>query len=369
MQFLKTIFFDIQSLISGGGYSAYYKIGPPFTLDKAREIYKKSECDFVIRRDIYCKNLTLERFKNTLILRVVLFIYEYVRHVYIVIKDPNWLYTTNFDSNEVCEAFFRNNDRHDRKPVLGHHELSINIVRRSDIVNSLIAILPCLSFKKLFKKRLLWQANKFKYCKLPKKIIISECESMEERSLYYYANQQNVEINIYWPYPSSYFYSKDELMNNQNLDMPVKLIREKYVNNIIHKVHEGIQINGDVLILVPADYGINTIIEWVINCKNTIHAKRYFFSLHPLSSDLMPHINNLNFGYIDDQKDNYLDKYEHFIGISSSFFEIAAKEGKNIIPIAFSELELEYCDILNSNRNVYDAVEYCNNMIKNNERN
>ena len=369
MQFLKIIFFDIQSLISGGGYSAYYKIGPPFTLDKAREIYKKSECDFVIRRDIYCKNLTLERFKNTLILRVVLFIYEYVRHVYIVIKDPNWLYTTNFDSNEVCEAFFRNNDRHDRKPALGHGELSINIVRRSDIVNSLIAILPCLSFKKLFKKRLLWQANKFKYCKLPKKIIISECESMEERSLYYYANLQNVEINIYWPYPSSYYYSKDELMNNQNLDIPVKLIREKYVNNIIHKVHEGIQINGDVLILVPADYGINTIIEWVINCKNTIHAKRYFFSLHPLSSDLMPHINNLNFGYIDEQKDNYLDKYEHFIGISSSFFEIAAKQGKNIIPIAFSELELEYCDILNSNRNVYDAVEYCNNMIKNNERN
>ena len=58
-----------------------------------------------------------------------------------------------------------------------------------------------------------------------------------------------------------------------------------------------------------------------------------------------------------------------FRGISSSFFEIAAKQGKNIIPIAFSELELEYCDILNSNRNVYDAVEYCNNMIKNNERN
>lgn len=347
-------------MLSNGGYHSYYRIGPPFPLEKVRQIYNKSQCDFVIHRDIYVKDLTLERFNNRFIFKLSLFIFEYLRHVYIVLKRANWLYKNNFDdTNEKHEVFFEDINRLDLKS----HEysvMSVYEVRGYDIFNSFIAILPCFSFNKLFTKRLIWHSNKFRYCELPKHIIIRECDSLVSRALYNYAKSINISISISWVIAGKYLYTKDELINNQNLDRPVELIRPKYIENVIHNLDKPIIVNDDLLLVIPADYGVERIIQWIIDCKNAIHAKRYFFSIHPSSKYLIQHIEKLDFGKIDHDKNNYINKYECFAGMYSTLLKNATHREKKVFTIAFNDIDIEYCDLMNSDTTIYNASNYIN---------
>ena len=360
MNHIKKIFSDITLMLSSGGYHSYYRIGPPFALNKVREIYEKSKCDFVIHRDVFVKDLTLERFNNRIILKLCMFIYEYLRHVYIVIKRVNWLYEVSFhDVSQKHEVFFADIKRPDLKSDK-YNLMSVYEVQGNDMLNSFVAVLPCFSFKKLFKKRLMWHSKKFRYSELPKHIIIKECDSLESRALYEYADRKNITISISWPLAGRYLYTKEQLINDQNLDRPVELIRPKYVENVFENIDKPIIIDDDILLVVPADYGVDRIIQWIINCKSAINAKRYFFSIHPSSQYLIQHIDKLDFGKIDYDKDNYFKKYEYFAGMYSNLLKDASDNKKNVITIAFNELDIEYCDVMNSNTTIYNASHYEN---------
>ena len=362
MSFFKNLFKEITLLISNGGYHSYYVTGPQLPLKKVREIYINSKTDFVIYRDIFVTNLTLENINNKRVLRVILFLYEYLRLVYMVLKGSNWVFCINdFASNDAYEVCFRSEDlnRNDLIPK-NYKELGVYKVQKNDFINSFILILPCFTFNQLYKKRLVWLSRKFRNCNLPNKIIILEGESLEQRALYHYAKTKNIEINIKWNIASNYLYSKEDLLHKKDLDKPVPLIRPttKNIFNRIEVINKVISIENDLLMVVPADFGEERCINWILKCKNIIKANRYFFSLHPSSKNLIKPIEELGFGKIDFDKINYFTNYDHFAGSFSTLIQNASEQKKNVYSIAFNEIDLEYIDAMMCNIKILNAINY-----------
>ena len=56
------------------------------------------------------------------------------------------------NDEDTYEVYFRNNDRCDQNPFCGYEGLNITQTSKNDFINSIKAILPCFSFRKLFKK-------------------------------------------------------------------------------------------------------------------------------------------------------------------------------------------------------------------------
>jgi hypothetical protein len=148
-------------------------------------------------------------------------------------------------------------------------------------------------------------------------------------------------------------YSKDELKNNKNLDMPVELIRPDFIDNNIQILNKPIIIEDDLLIVVPSMFRKEEIISWVQKTVNYIKARKYYFSIHPSSSHLIKPINDLKIGKIDYKKDKYLMKYRYFSGTYSTLLQNAKKSGCITYPLAFNEHELEYMDAQMSNITIY----------------
>ena len=166
MNFIKNLLKEITLLLKNGGYHSYFVTGPPLPLKKVREIYSNSKTDFIIYRDIFVTNLTLENINNKSVIKVILFLYEYLRLVYMVLKGSNWVFSINdFDSNEVYEACFRSED-YDRNDLIpkNNKELGIYKIQKNDLINSFILTLPCFTFNQLYKKRLVWLSRKFRNC-------------------------------------------------------------------------------------------------------------------------------------------------------------------------------------------------------------
>ena len=362
MNFIKNLLKEITLLLKNGGYHSYYVTGPPLPLKKVREIYSNSKTDFIIYRDIFVTNLTLENINNKSVIKVILFLYEYLRLVYMVLKDSNWVFSINdFDSNEVYEACFRSED-YDRNDLIpkNNKELGIYKIQKNDLINSFILTLPCFTFNQLYKKRLVWLSRKFRNCNLPNKIIILEGESLEQRALYHYAKISNIEINIKWNIASNYLYTKEDLLHKKDLDKPVPVIRPITDNifNRIELINKVISIENDLLMIVPADFGTQRCIKWILECKNIIKANRYFFSIHPNSKNLIKPVEDLGFGKIDYDKENYFTNYDHFAGSYSTLIQNASDQRKHVYSVAFNEIDLEYIDAMMSNIKIYDATNY-----------
>ena len=107
-------------------------------------------------------------------------------------------------------------------------------------------------------------------------------------------------------------YTKDELKNNKNLDMPVELIRPNFIDNNIQILNKPIIIQDDLLIIVPSMFKTEEIITWVQNAVSFIKAREYYFSIHPSSRNLIKPLNDLKIGKIDYEKDKYLTSIDIF---------------------------------------------------------
>ena len=349
-----SFFKNIYLIIKNGGYHSYFLVGPPLPVKKVREIYLRTNHDFIVGWDMFYLNLTLEDKKYKSINKFLLLIYEYIRHVFVVINNSNWVYKSSIDNDEnTYEVYFRNNDRADQNPFCGHEALNITQTKKIDLINSIKAILPCFSFRKLFKKKIVWHATKLRFCNLPKEVIIEECRSVEHRALFLYAIKNGIKVKISWRNSSSYLYSKDELKNNKNLDMPVELIRPNFIDNNIEILNKPIIIQDDLLIVVPSMFKTEEIISWVRSAVSFIKAREYYFSVHPSSSHLIKPLNDLKIGKIDHEKDKYLTKYRYFSGTYSTLIQNAKKSGGITYPLAFNEHELEYMDAMMSNITIY----------------
>jgi len=349
-----SFFKNIYLIIKNGGYHSYFTVGPPLPVKKVREIYLRTNNDFIVGWDMFYLNLTLEDKRYKSINKFFLFIYEYIRHVYVVINNSNWIYISSLDNDEdTYEVYFRNNDRTDQNAFCGYEALNITTTNKIDLINSIKAILPCFSFRKLFKKKIIWHATKLRFCNLPKEVIIEECRSVEYRALFFYAIKNDIKVKISWRNASTLFYSKDELKNNNNLDMPVELIRPNYIDNNIQILNKPIIIRDDLLIIVPSMFKTEEIISWVRNAVSFIKAREYYFSIHPSSTNLIKPLNDLKIGKIDHEKDKYLKKYRYFSGTYSTLIQNAKKSGGITYPLAFNEHELEYMDAMMSNITIY----------------
>jgi hypothetical protein len=148
-------------------------------------------------------------------------------------------------------------------------------------------------------------------------------------------------------------YTKDELKNDKNLDMPVELIRPDFIDNNIQILNKPIIIQDDLLIIVPSMFKTEEIISWVRNAVSFIKARKYYFSVHPSSSHLIKPLNDLKVGKIDHEKDKYLTKYKYFSGTYSTLIQNAKKSGGITYPLAFNAHELEYMDAMMSNITIY----------------
>tara|TARA_B110000114_G_C15096661_1_gene401941 strand:+ start:833 stop:1885 length:1053 start_codon:yes stop_codon:yes gene_type:complete len=346
-------------MIKNGGYHSYFLVGPPLPVETVRRIYYETNQDFLLGWDLFYLNLTLENKKFLKLNKCILFLYEYARHVYTIVKDPNWVYDISFDKNiETYEVFFRNNTRRDQQPFCGYDGLDIYTSKKSDICNSIKAILPCLTFKEIFRKKMMWHVGKFKNCDLPSEIILEECRSIEYRSLYYFAKKRDVDIKISWRNASTYLYTKDELKDNKNLDMPVPLLRPEFIDNNVTNLKDIITLEDDILIIVPSMFKTEDIVSWVLNAVDVIKANNYYFSIHPSSGHLIEPINKLNLGKIDYEKDRYFNKYKFITGTYSTLIQNASNNGIIIYPLAFDQHELEYMDSMMSNVTIYNALKF-----------
>ena len=100
-------------------------------------------------------NLTLEDKRYKSINKFLLFVYEYIRHVFVVINNSNWVYKSPLDYDEdTYEIYFRNNDRTDQNPFCGYEALNITQTTKNDLINSIKAILPCFSLENFSKRKL-----------------------------------------------------------------------------------------------------------------------------------------------------------------------------------------------------------------------
>jgi|TARA_B100001093_G_scaffold41707_1_gene35456 hypothetical protein len=351
-----SFFKNIYLIIKNGGYHSYFLVGPPLPVKKVREIYMRTNHDFIVGWDMFYMNLTLEDKRYKPVIKFLLFVYEYIRHVYVVINNSRWVYKSSMPNGEdTYEVYFRNNDRVDQNPFCGYEALNITQTSKNDFINSIKAILPCFSFRKLFKKKIIWHATKLRFCNLPKEVILEECRSVEYRALFYFTIKNDINVKISWRNSSTLLYSKDELKNNKNLDMPVELIRPDFIDNNIQILNKPIIIEDDLLIIVPSTFRKEEIISWVHKTVNHIKARKYYFSIHPSSSHLIKPINDLKIGKIDYKKDKYLMKYRYFSGTYSTLIQNAKKSGGITYPLAFNEHELEYMDAQMSNITIYKA--------------
>ncbi len=357
--YIISIFNELLLLWRNGGYAAYHNIGRPLSLGDQRRIYWEIEEEFEIKWDIYYLKMTLAVSLYPRISKFFLLILGNYYLLRFVLINRGWVYQANYPTkSSIYEVYFRDNERDDLRPFLGHPECSIKRQKKSDIFNSFRHIRFHLTFKDLFLNRVSFLASKFKDLNLPETIILFEGRSLEYRSLYsyvrYFSRSTNVEFS--WRYPTGgVLYEIADLYGQSNLDYPGRLHRNSYRKNKFVELAKKVYFDKDVLIVVPTFNSLEKILKWLRKTVSIIIAPRYFFSLHPSYQNLRSMLAEENYATIDESKSEYMNKYDTFIGCYSTLLLQAAEQGKAVMAIGYGHEQLEIMNASLSDLTIYDA--------------
>ena len=354
--FLRSVSNELLLLKNNGAYTAYHYIGRSCSVRDHRRIYQKVEADFSIKWDIYYLELTLAVSLYPRISKIFLLILGNYSLLRFLLKNRGWVYQASYPNKaSVCEVYFRDAERNDLRPFLGHPECSISRLRKRDIFNALRHISFHLTFRGLFASRVRYLANKFRSLRLPETIILEQGRSLEYRALYAHARTRNINVEFSWKNPSSIQYSLEDLSSQSNLDYPGPLHRRPYQKNKIVHLDNQITFNEAVLIVVPTFVSTGEILEWIRNTVDLVRAPRLFFSIHPSYMHLRSVLIKEEYISIDYSKAEYLQKYGIFIGCYSTLLAQAVDQGKSVMAIGYSNDQLERMQAQLSNFTIHDA--------------
>jgi hypothetical protein len=355
IKLIKVQLIEIRNILKYGLHE-YFSNQPELPITEIQEIYESINESFFIKWDIFYLILTLRNKNFTSFSRLILFISEYLRHCALVLQSVNYVYELEFDnSSNFLEAQFSFAHRED---LYGDHRKKYFFIKKKsklDLINTLISILPCFSFKKLFFKKLLWRARKYKKCQFPDKISVLEGRSIDGRALLWVAQERNIKSKVFWRKPLMYCYSKKRLLIRDNLDYPMELDRPLWKKNNIIPLSEKLTFKEKTLILLPTFNEFSRAHDWLDNLLKVVDLGSIAISIHPTYTHHMSNLPQNYLNFIDDDKKNYLNKYKNFIGLHSTLLVDAQNRDKVVISICFDRIALEYAEATLSGINIYDA--------------
>lgn len=322
------------------------------------KVYDATKAEYGIKWDIYYCNLSILVFDgNKKIAKIILYISEILQNINFLIKEYGIIYDAIYEGNEdKYKAVFKLYSC--REDVVSKLNIPVIEVKEKnkkdtsefkDIIN---AVIPGKNITEIHKKKFEFLKKKFLKLNLPGEIYIEEGFNIHQRAFACAAVEKEIKIK--------FTFRAGKII--KNLEFPGPILCDEYNSEL--KFFENVAknkrpiINKKCIIVAPTYNDVEKVSEWIESCIEyfDINIDNCGISIHPSYRHQISQLNEALKMKIDNNKNNYVNKYEYAIGCYSTMLNEWSKKGKKVLAYTLKKnknIDEIYMRTYNSDVSVY----------------